>query len=89
MKTDTLVLVTKLLCYTCMGGLAPLTTGLTQWVDSGQWPPAINWVVIVAGCIGGAATQVLAFLSQSYGQWVAGRTNGNGAPAPAPATQTK
>lgn len=79
MKEQTFVLIAKGACYLVIGGLTPLTTGLGQWIDTGEWPPGINWIVIVAGCFVGAATQVLAFLSQSYGNWRAERgNNGNG-----------
>lgn len=80
MKLETAILVTKGACYIVIGGLGPLVSGLGQWIDTGEWPPAINWVVIVAGCCIGAATQMLSFLSQSYGVWKADRTsmNGNG-----------
>lgn len=79
MKEETIVLFSKGACYVVIGGLTPLTTGLGQWVDSGEWPPTINWVVIIAGCFVGAATQLLAFLSQSYGTWrEARKSNGNG-----------
>lgn len=69
MKVDTGVLIAKALCYITIGGLTPLATGLGQWVDTGDWPPRINWVVIGAGCAVGAATQLLSFFSQSYGNW--------------------
>lgn len=69
MKLDTAVIITKGICYTVMGGLTPLATGLGQWVDTGEWPPTINWVVIIAGCIVGAATQMLSFLSSSFGNY--------------------
>lgn len=69
MKLETAVVITKGLCYVAVGGLTPLTTGLGQWFDTGQWPPTINWVVILAGCGVGAATQMLSFLSQSYGNY--------------------
>lgn len=78
MKQETVVLLAKATCYIGIGGLTPLTTGLGQWVDTGEWPPTINWVVIIAGCFVGAFTQLLAFLSQSYGVWKSDRTNGNG-----------
>jgi hypothetical protein len=66
-------------CYIIIGGLTPLTTGLGQWIDIGEWPPPVNWVVIMAGCCVGAATQLLSFLSQSYGNWkLEIKTNGNG-----------
>ena len=71
MSLETAVIITKGFCFVVIGGMTPLATGLAQWVDSGQWPPAINWVVIGAGCFAGAATQMLAFLSQSYGDYKA------------------
>ena len=83
MKSDTWVLFSKGLCYTIIGGVTPLTTGLGQWIDVGTWPPGVNWVVIIAGCLVGAATQLLAFLSQSYGVWKTDR-NGNGGAVPPP-----
>ena len=46
-----------------------MVTGLAQWIDSGQWPPTINWVGIGLGAAVGAATQLLAFLSQSFGDY--------------------
>ena len=79
MKQETFVLLVKGVCYMTIGGLTPLTTGLGQWIESGTWPPTINWIVIVAGCAVGAATQLLAFVSQSYGDWKAER-NGNTIP---------
>lgn len=57
-----------------------MATGLAQWLGTGEWPPAINWVAILAGCTVAAATQVLAFLSKTYGDWEASRvSNGIGA----------
>jgi hypothetical protein len=79
MKQETVVLLAKGACYITIGGLTPLTTGLGQWIDTGEWPPLVNWVVIGAGCLVGAATQLLSFLSQSYGNWkLEIKTNGNG-----------
>lgn len=69
MKIETAVIITKGLCFTVIGGMTPMATGLGQWIDSGEWPPAINWVVIGAGCLVGAATQMLAFLSQSFSDY--------------------
>ena len=66
MKSDTFVLIGKLLCYVLIGGLTPLASSLAQWANDGSWPPRINWIIIVGGCVVGAATQVLSFLSSSY-----------------------
>ncbi len=71
MKLETVVIIFKGLCFVIIGGLTPLATGLTQWQNTGEWPPRINWVCIIAGCGVGAATQLLAFLSQSFGDWKA------------------
>jgi len=54
----------------CIGMFAPLGTALAQWADSGQWPPAINWIVITGVCLTGAATQLLAYLSGSYAEYM-------------------
>lgn len=89
MKLETAVIITKGLCYTIMGGLTPLATGLTQWVDSGEWPPKINWVIIIAGCIVGAATQMLAFLSQSFGDYKEQIKSGDTVTAQAPPDKPK
>lgn len=87
MKPGTIVLL-KLICWVIIGGLTPLVTGLTQWLGSGEWPPGINWVAIIAGCVVGAATQGLAFLSKTYGDWEASRTTLPTHPQP-PAAQPR
>ena len=61
-----------------IGGLTTLAGGLSQWIQGGTIP-AINWIVIIAGCFVGAATQLLAFLSQSFGDYkIQMRADGNG-----------
>lgn len=73
------IVVLKLSCYIVIGGLTPMVTGIAQWLGTGEWPPAINWVGILAGCAVGAATQALAFLSKTYSDWESGReSNSNG-----------
>lgn len=78
MKLDSAVIITKGLCYLFIGFTAPLGTALAQWANEGQWPPTINWVVIVGVCVGSAAASLLAFLSGSYREYAQSRTNGNG-----------
>ena len=53
-----------------IGGLTPLASGLSQWIEGGTIPK-LNWIVIGAACFVGAATQMLAFLSQSFGDYKA------------------
>lgn len=78
MKRDTVVLFVKMGCYLVAGFAAPLSTGLSQWANEGTWPPNINWIVIGSLCATGAASNLLAFLSSSYHNYNAERTNGNG-----------
>lgn len=81
-----MIVVVKGGCYMVIGGLMPLTTNLAQWANSGEWPSRINWVVIIAGCGVGAATQLLSFLSGSYSDYIKGRANGSASPGDSTAT---
>ena len=89
MKLETVILITKGLCYVFIGFTAPLGTALAQWANEGSWPPRINLVVIGGVCIGSAAASLLAFLSGSYNDYIAKRNGGNTAffqkPTPPPA----
>ena len=69
MKLETAIITTKGLCFIVIGAATPMVTGLAQWIDSGRWPPTINWVGIGLGAAVGAATQMLAFLSQSFSDY--------------------
>lgn len=77
MKQDTAIVVTKGFCYVVVGFFTPLSVGLAQWANSGQWPSNIIWVVIGSACATGAATQLLSYLSGSYSDYVKGRANGS------------
>ncbi len=76
MKLESLVIITKGLCYVFIGLTAPLGAALAQWANEGTWPPAINWVLVIGICIGSAAGQLLAFLSGSFREYSQQR-NGN------------
>ena len=78
MKLESAIIITKGLCFTGAGFATALISGLGQWANEGTWPPTINWIVILAGCAVGASTQLLGFLSQSYGNYKAEIKNGNG-----------
>lgn len=81
MKKDTIVIILKAMCFLTIGGLTPLVSSLSQWAESGTWPKPINWIIIVAGCVLGAATQLLSFLSSSFAEYRASRNgtwSGNG-----------
>jgi hypothetical protein len=80
MKLDTGVVLTKGLCYVVIGGLTPLTVSLAQWANSDQWPSRLIWIITIASCGVGAATQLLSFLSGSYTDYVKGRANGTASP---------
>jgi hypothetical protein len=85
MKRDsTTILLGKAFCYLVIGAGTPLGAAMAQWNDTGQWPPGVSWVVIIGACAVGGANNLLAFFSQSYGNWKQpnGNGNGNGKPAP-------
>ena len=73
MKLETVIVVTKGLCYFVVGGLAPLSVGLAQWANTGEWPPRIIWIVIIGGCVSGAFNNLLSFLSGSFSDYMASR----------------
>jgi hypothetical protein len=84
MRGDTFVLVVKGICFAGIGGLTPVATSLAQWAGSGQWPPPINWVSIIIGGVLGAATGLLGFLSQTFGDWKTSRNGSFTGPGPTP-----
>jgi hypothetical protein len=78
MKLDTFILLSKLFAYTLLGALVPMGTALQQWINSGEWPPNINWIGIAIGGGVGACTNYLAFFSSAWATWKDKRINGNG-----------
>jgi len=78
MKLETVILVTKGCCYVFIGAFTPWSSSLAQWANSGTWPEKIVWVgVILPASFIGGASGLLAFLSGSYGNYMASR-KGNG-----------
>jgi len=79
MKIETAAIITKGACFMTIGVFSPLASGLSQWIEGGSIP-TLNWIVIGAACCVSGATQMLAFLSQSFGTYKAemSKTNGNG-----------
>ena len=77
MKFDTYLMLGKLFAYTMLGGLVPMGTALQQWINTGDWPPSINWVGIWIGFGVGALTNFLAFFSSAWAAWKSDR-NSNG-----------
>lgn len=69
MKSDTLILILKAVCYILVGAGASLVSGLSQWANEGTWPPRIQWVLIIASATTAAASQLLSFLSGSFKDW--------------------
>ena len=73
MKLSTVIIITKGTCYFVIGGLAPLSVGLAQWANTGEWPPRIIWIVIIGGCVSGAFSNLLSFLSGAFSEYMQGR----------------
>jgi hypothetical protein len=69
MKLNTVMVILKGLAYVTIGFFTPFIAALSQWVNASppQWPEQISWVgVIIPNSIIGAASALLAFLSNSY-----------------------
>lgn len=66
----TVVLYAKALCYLTIGVFTPWSVALAQWVNTGETPSRIIWlgVILPASAVGGAS-QLLAFLSSSFGKY--------------------
>lgn len=71
MKLDDAVIITKGACALTRGMLIPLGAGLSQWVNSGDWPSTLVWIVVIAGCLIGGANSLSDFLSQAFGNYKA------------------
>lgn len=69
MKLDTFIIMSKGVAYVLTGFFAPWSAALAQWVNSGDWPPRIAWVVLVTVSIGSGASAWLAFCSGSWQEY--------------------
>ena len=70
MKLETLVLLLKAICFIMLGMLAPVGVSLAEWIKSSKVPTAMDWGLMGVGAAMGACTQLLAFLSSSYEQYL-------------------
>jgi len=66
MKLDTFIILSKGAAYVLTGFFSPWTAALAQWNNSGEWPPRISWVIILAVSVCGAASAWLAFCSGAW-----------------------
>lgn len=69
MRAATAVIILKAACFVTVGFGTSLVNSLAQWADTGDWPPRINWVIVMVSGAVAAATQLLAFLSDSYAKY--------------------
>lgn len=77
------MIIVKGICFVLIGALTPLGAALAQWANSGEWPNAVVWIVIIGGCVVGGATQLLSFLSSAYADYVQTQP-GSTMPGPGP-----
>lgn len=78
MKPATGIILVKSFCVTVAGFTAPFAAGLAQWggeVDAG--PSSVNWYIIWATSIGGAATALGGFLSTSFAKFLNNQNGGS------------
>jgi hypothetical protein len=75
MKLESGIIIAKGACYVFIGVFTPWASALAQWANSGDSPPRIIWlgVILPASVIGGASG-LLAFLSGSYSDYMANRS---------------
>ncbi len=78
MKFETAVVIAKLFCVFAGTSLLTLQTGLGQWVHTEKDPTTVQWVMVLGGSLGTGLTATGAFLSNAFGNYLTGRTNGNG-----------
>lgn len=69
MKWDTTVVIIMATCFAAAGFSASFVNGLAQWLETGKLPPPIVWIVVIVSGIGGAATNLIAFFSRTYGNY--------------------
>ena len=86
MKAETLVITLKATCATLAGIAGSLVTSLAQWAATGEWPPRVCWVAIIAGAVAAGAQQLGSFLSNAFANYKASMDSGTGAGTP---TNTK
>lgn len=66
MKIDTIVIITKGVCYAGAGWCAGFAGSTAQYLNTDVVPSKLAWGVIFAAAFGGAFTNLLAFLSNSF-----------------------
>ncbi len=69
MSLDTKIILSKGIAYVLIGFFSPWAAALAQWLGTGEWPPAIAWVVIIAASVIGGATQWLSFCSTTWSEY--------------------
>ena len=70
MKLQDTIIIAKAFCFVAIGFCGALCSGLSQWANDDKWPSSINWIVILGAASVAGATQLLAFFSQSYSDYV-------------------
>ena len=80
MKPATIVIILKAACATTAGVAGSLVTSLAQWAATGEWPPRVCWVAIIAGAIAAGAQQLGSFLSSSFANYKASQPDTNAKP---------
>lgn len=70
MRQDSVIITTKGVCYFIIGVFTPWGAALAQWANSGESPSMIVWLgIILPLSLVGGATQLLSFLSSSFGDY--------------------
>lgn len=63
MKLDTKIVVSQGAAFVMIGFFTPCAAGLAQWLNSGELPSVIGYLVLFSAGMVGAATQWVGFCS--------------------------
>jgi hypothetical protein len=73
MKLETAIVAAKGICVTGSTTLLALSSGLSQWSNEPGTPSAIQWTMIIGASLGAGLGSLGAFLSGSFGKYLAAR----------------
>lgn len=77
MKNDTVFMVLKGVGLIGGAMVASALGSVSQWINAGVSPSAIDWLVMGLGVAGAFFAALVAFCSGSAEKWRQARTNGN------------
>jgi hypothetical protein len=88
MKLATAAIIAKGFCVTFGAFCLALSGSLGQWVNAGDTPSPVEWIIIGSTSVGAGVAALGGFLSSAFGKWLGEQPgangNGNGKPPDPP-----